>query len=116
MKNDFGYKILKMVLRNKFIQKLYSLLHPDLGVALACKVSKKSRAYTEKKNYGEIDGMLEVAKQKIDSGFDYVIFGHSHQRVLENYKDGLYINLGSWIDAPCYGKFDSNGFEVLDWK
>ena len=116
VKNDFGYKILKTVLRNKFIQKLYSLLHPDIGIALASKISRSSREYTAKKDYGEIDGMLEVAKHKIDSGFDYVIFGHSHQRVEQNYNNGLYINLGSWIDSPCYGKFDSNGFKVLDWN
>lgn len=116
VKNDFGYKILKTVLRNKFIQKLYSLLHPDIGIAIASKVSRSSREYTAKKDYGEIDGMLEVAKKKIDSGFDYVIFGHSHQRVVQNYNNGLYINLGSWIDSPCYGKFDSNGFKVLDWN
>lgn len=116
VKNDFGYKILKAVLRNKFIQKLYSLLHPDIGIALASKVSRSSREYTAKKDYGEIDGMLEVAKQKIDLGFDYVIFGHSHQRVEQNYNNGLYINLGSWIDSPCYGKFDSKGFKVLDWN
>ena len=116
VKNDIGYKILKVVLRNKFIQKMYSLLHPDIGIAIASKTSKTSREYTKKKDYGEIDGMLDVAKIKIDEGFDYVIFGHSHEKVFTKYNNGVYINLGSWIDNPCYGKFDSNGFEVIDWK
>lgn len=116
VKNDIGYKILKKVLRNKIIQKLYSLLHPDLGIAIASKTSKSSRKYTKEKDYGEIDGMFDAAKKKIDEGFDYVIFGHSHERVISKYNSGVYINLGSWIDAPCYGKFYSNGFEVIDWK
>lgn len=116
VKNDIGYKILKVVLRNKFIQKMYSLLHPDIGIAIASKTSKTSREYTKKKDYGEIDGMLDVAKIKIDEGFDYVIFGHSHEKAFTKYNDGVYINLGSWIDNPCYGKFDSHGFEVIDWK
>jgi UDP-2,3-diacylglucosamine hydrolase len=116
VKNDIGYKILKKVLRNKIIQRLYSLLHPDVGVAIASKTSKSSREYTKKKNYGEIDGMFDAAKIKIDEGYDYVIFGHSHERVISKYNNGVYINLGSWIDAPCYGKFDSKGFEVIDWK
>ena len=116
VKNDIGYKILKVVLRNKFIQKMYSLLHPDIGIAIASKTSKTSREYTKKKDYGEIDGMLDVAKIKIDEGSDYVIFGHSHEKVFTKYNNGVYINLGSWIDNPCYGKFDSNGFEVIDWK
>ena len=116
VKNDVGYRILKAVLRNKVIQRLYSLLHPDLGIAIASKTSKSSREYTKNKDYGEIDGMLTAAKQKIDEGFDYVIFGHTHQRSVQKFNGGSYINLGSWIDAPCYGKFDSEKFEVIDWK
>jgi len=116
VKNDVGYRILKAVLRNKVIQRLYSLLHPDLGIAIASKTSKSSREYTKMKDYGEIDGMLTAAKQKIDEGFDYVIFGHTHQRSVQKFNGGSYINLGSWIDAPCYGKFDSEKFEVIDWK
>jgi len=116
VKNDVGYRILKAVLRNRVIQRLYSLLHPDLGIAIASKTSKSSREYTKKKDYGEIDGMLTAAKQKFDEGFDYVIFGHTHQRSVQKFNGGSYINLGSWIDAPCYGKFDSEIFEVIDWK
>ena len=116
VKNDIGYKILKVVLRNKFIQKMYSLLHPDIGIAIASKTSKTSREYTKKKDYGEIDGMLDVAKIKIDEGFEYVIFGHSHEKAFTKYNNGVYINLGSWIDNPCYGKFNSNGFEIIEWK
>jgi UDP-2,3-diacylglucosamine hydrolase len=114
--NDIGYKILKVILRNKFIQKMYSLLHPDIGIAIASKTSKTSREYTKKKDYGEIDGMLDVAKIKIDEGFEYVIFGHSHEKAFTKYNNGVYINLGSWIDNPCYGKFNSNGFEIIEWK
>jgi len=115
VKNDYGYRILKAVLRNKITQWLYTWLHPDIGVAIASKASKSSREHTKKKNYGEQDGMLEEARKKIDEGFQYVIFGHSHEKVSFDYKNGKYINLGSWIDTPCYGKFDSNGFEIKDW-
>ena len=44
---------------------------------------------------GEIDGMQIAAKQKIDEGFDYVIFGHTHQRSFQKFNGGNYINLGS---------------------
>ncbi len=114
--NDIGYNILKKVLRNKFLQKMYSLLHPDFGIWLASSSSKKSRDYTNEKFYGEIDGLFEAAKKKIDEGFDYVIFGHSHIRKIENYKNGHYINLGTWLNLPCYGKFSNNNFEIIDWN
>ena len=112
--NDTGYNILKWIFRNKFFQWVYSLLHPDLGIAIASKTSKSSRSYTDKKNYGEVDGLFETAKKKLDEGFDYVLFGHLHKRIWEVYKHGNYINLGSWIDKPCYGVFRNNKFEIID--
>lgn len=115
VKNDNGYKILKKILRNKTFQKMYSVIHPDLGIALASKTSKTSRDYTAEKDYGESDGLYEAACSKIDEGFDYVIFGHTHKRRNEKYKNGYYINLGSWLNNPCYGKFNGNNFEIIDW-
>jgi UDP-2,3-diacylglucosamine hydrolase len=116
VQKDYGYKILKKVLRNKGIQKLYSLVHPDIGVGLASRTSKSSRDYTSKKNYGESDGLFNTAKIKIDEGFDYVIFGHLHRKIVNQYKHGYYINLGSWLDAPCYGSFNNKKFEIVNWK
>lgn len=115
VKNDLGYKILKKILRNRYLQKIYSLIHPDLGIKIASSSSKTSRDYTANKNYGKVDGLFETAKLKIDSGFDVVIFGHSHIRTFEKYNNGTYINLGSWLDKPCYGKY-SETFEIIDWK
>ncbi len=35
---------------------------------------------------------------------------------LKEYKQGYYVNLGSWLDSPCYGIFQNNSFEIVDWK
>lgn len=113
--NDLGYNILKKILRNNFLQKMYSIFHPDFGIWLASSSSKTSRDYTTEKSYGEVDGLLETAKKKIDEGFDYVVFGHTHIRRKEIYKSGQYINLGTWLNSPCYGKFSNNKFEIIDW-
>jgi len=115
VKNDTGYNILKKIMRNKSLQNLYSLLHPDLGVFLASSTSKSSRDYTTKKDYGEIDGLFDAAKLKIDEGFDFVLFGHLHRRIFKNYKSGAYVNLGSWLDQPCYGIFNDK-FEIVNWN
>ena len=116
VKNDFGYQVLKKIMRNKLLQKMYSIIHPDLGVKLASHTSKTSRDYTSKKDYGEEDGLFDAAKEKIEQGYDYVLFGHLHNRCFINYKEGHYINLGSWLDAPCYGIFKNDKFEIVDWK
>ncbi len=115
VKGDLGYKILKKILRNKTLQKFYSLVHPDLGIWLASSSSKKSRDFTANKNYGEIDGLSESAKEKIDEGYDYVLFGHSHEREFLEYNNGYYINLGSWLSKPCFGVFNNEKFKIVDW-
>lgn len=116
VENDLGYKILKKVLRNKSIQKLYSLFHPNFGIWLASLSSKKSRDYTTEKSYGENDGLFNTAKKKIDKGMDYVLFGHSHARINEKYKNGQYVNLGTWLSRPCYAQYKDDKLEIIDWK
>ncbi len=115
VKNDLGYNILKKILRNRFIQFLYGLIHPDLGVGLAKHTSKSSRDYTSKKDYGEEDGLMDAARLKIDEGNEFVIFGHLHKKCFEKYNNGTYINLGSWITNPCYGVF-TDRFEIKELK
>ncbi len=114
VKNDNGYRVLKAVLRNKAVQFLYGLIHPDLGLWIARGTSKGSRHYTGVKDYGKVDGLVAIAQEKIDEGFDFVIFGHSHKRKFENHRSGAYINLGSWFQQPCYGLLDENGFTITD--
>lgn len=116
VKNDIGYKILKKLLRNKILQGIYSMIHPDLGIKLASSTSKKSRDYTSNKHYGYEDGLYETAISKFNTGVDFVVFGHSHVRMHREYENHTYINLGTWLDKPCYGKFDGTNFEIIDWK
>jgi UDP-2,3-diacylglucosamine hydrolase len=116
VENDTGYNILKRIFRNKFLQRLYAIVHPDIGVALASSASKKSRFRTSARAQGETDGLFSAARKKIDEGYDYVLFGHLHTRCFTKYKEGYYINLGSWLDKPCYGEFRDNEFKIVDWE
>lgn len=116
VENDTGYNLLKKILRNKIIQSVYSIIHPDIGVALASGTSKSSREYTSHKSYGEADGLFKAAQKKIDEGYDFVLFGHLHKRCNIEHNNGVYINLGSWLESPCYGKFTGNKFEILELK
>ena len=115
-RRDTGYKILKKILRNKFSIWLYSWLHPDIGITLARLSSKKSRHYTSTKNYGDEDGMLALAKQKIDEGYDIIIMGHRHQPIRKEIGKGLYINLGDWITHNTYAEIESGQIELKKWN
>lgn len=110
--NDLGYRILKKVLRSRLSQKLYSVIHPDIGIRLAQGTSATSRNRTNEKDYSERDGMKDFAFGKIEEGFDYIVMGHRHNPQLTEHKGGYYINLGDWIDYFTYGIFKNNKFEL----
>lgn len=116
MSNDTGYRILKHVLRNKFNIWLYSWLHPDIGLPLARSSSRKSRHYTSQKDYGDEEGMLLFAKQKIEEGYDIVIMGHRHRPLLKPIGNGTYINLGDWITHCTYAEISERGESLREWK
>ncbi len=114
-KKDLGYRILKRILRNRLNIWLYSWLHPDLGVGLACLSSRSSRHYTSHKDYGEVDGMVNFAANKIAEGFQYIVMGHNHKPVYESIGKGYYVNLGDWISHYTYGVYDGKDFHLLEW-
>jgi UDP-2,3-diacylglucosamine hydrolase len=109
---DYGYIVLKKILRSKLAQSLYRKIHPDFGIWLASSSSKRSRKYTDNKDYGGIDGLEIFAKAKIDEGYDFVMMGHNHKVKIIDYKSGKYINLGEWINKPSYAVFDGNSLEL----
>ncbi len=113
--NDTGYRILKKILRSKLIQKLYSFLHPDIGIWLAKGTSETSREYTGEKDYSVKDGLRDSAFAKIDEGFDYVVMGHRHLPMMVKHNQGYYINLGDWIKHSSYGIYKEGIFELVEF-
>ncbi|HZY09870.1 MAG TPA: UDP-2,3-diacylglucosamine diphosphatase [Bacteroidota bacterium] len=115
-KGDLGYRILKKILRNRFNVWLYSWLHPDIGIPIARSSSRSSRQYTSVKKFHEDRGMIELAQQKITEGFDIVIMGHCHQPVYEKIGNGLYINLGDWINHNTYAVLNDGNIQLKKWS
>ncbi|MCU0330258.1 MAG: UDP-2,3-diacylglucosamine diphosphatase [Candidatus Kapabacteria bacterium] len=109
--HDSGYLVLRAILRNRWAQTAYRMLHPNWGIALASRTSHGSRDYTGQKDYGPADGLRDFAHQRIDEGYDLVIMGHRHTVMTEAYGSGLYVNLGHWLDLQppfaCWDPSDS---------
>ena len=114
--NDLGYRLIKPVLRNRISIWLYRWLHPDIGVRLARGSSRTSRDYTSTKHYGEEDGMMRYATQKIHEGIDIVIMGHRHQARYLPLEGGVYINLGDWITQNTYAEMIDGRITLKEWK
>jgi UDP-2,3-diacylglucosamine hydrolase len=113
---DLGYRLIKPVLRNRLSIRLYRLLHPDIGVRLAKGSSRTSREYTANKDYGEEEGMIRAAAEKIRDGVDIVVMGHRHKPLLKPIDGGVYINLGDWVTYNTYGELTNGSMSLQTWN
>ena len=113
--HDKGYRFLKRIFRNKINIFLYSLLHPDIGIPLAKWVSSLSRQHTTPQGVPDDTDYLQLAIQKFQEGFDFVIMGHLHMPNYQVIGEKVYMNLGDWIDHFTYGVFDGRELHLLRW-
>ncbi len=119
---DHGYKFLKKVFANPFLQWCFARLHPNFGIGLADFFSKKSRAKTgdsDAQFLGEENEWLAIYSKEIlqKQHFDYFVFGHRHLPL--NIKVGeksRYVNLGDWIQYFTYGVFDGQNMELKKFE
>jgi len=101
-KSDWGYRILKKILRSKVNIWLYRQLPPDFSIPFAKFVSGSSRNYTSGRETKFLEEYKQFAEEKIKSGFDIVILGHTHQPQIEKIENGTYVNLGDWFKNFSY--------------
>lgn len=115
---DHGYKFLKKVFANPFLQWCFARLHPNFGIGLADYFSKRSRAQTGGEDAvfkGEENEWLYQYCQEVleERHFDYFVFGHRHLPLdLTVGENSRYVNLGDWIQYFTYGVFDGNTLEL----
>jgi UDP-2,3-diacylglucosamine hydrolase len=109
--NDLGYKIILSVFRNKPLQKLYSAIHPRIGLGIGHQWSLRSRLGKgislpflgeEKEDlFRHSRNILE--KQKID----FFIYGHRHLPMIFKLDQGSTITiLGDWIGEGVFAVWD----------
>lgn len=113
--NDLGYRLIKPVLRNPLAVWLYRWLHPDLGVPLARGSSRTSRAYTSQKDFGEEEGLLQFARNRIKEGADIVVMGHRHRPCFTDVDSGVYVNLGDWVSYNTYAVMEAGTIRLMTW-
>jgi len=122
-KKDFGYRILKKILRNRVNIFLYRQLPPDLSYPLAKFVAGKSRAQADKREVSYVEDYKSFAYEKIRQGFDAVILAHTHIPTLENLthgspsspQRGIYLNIGDWFKHFTYGKLLEGKFYLEEF-
>jgi len=118
---DTGYKILLSIFRNRPLQKMYSALHPLIGIGIGHSWSLNSRlgkGITKEFLGEEKEDLLRYANSVITKGnIDYFIFGHRHLAMSYTLKVGPEVLfLGDWIHSGNFATWDGEKlvFTTLD--
>lgn len=121
--DDTGYLFLRWFLRTAPIRLLLRHLPGGLISRIGERASSTSRKYTSETK--SIDAATAVAKIRAhaekayrERPFDLIVSGHVHVRDdCEIEVDGAKcrsINLGTWLEQPCYLALDENGVQFHD--
>lgn len=118
---DKTYKLIKKVFRNRISQWLFRWMHPDLGIKLAHKWSRKSRLHNEgtSDEFIENDEWLLAYCHDMEkrTHHDFYIFGHRHLPIdVKINESSRYINLGEWVNHYSYGAYDGSNMQLITYE
>ncbi len=117
---DSGYKFLKALFTNKFLQWWFTRLHPNFAFFIARNWSqgrRKKEKYSDFKGYDKELLILFANETLKTEKIDYFIFGHRHfpMKIPLNNNSEL-INLGDWIVNFTYAVFDGENLNLKTYK
>lgn len=108
-----GFKILLGIFRNKPLRKMYSALHPSVGVGFGHRWSLNSRlgkGITTDFLGEEKEDLIRYSRTVLEKEkIDYFIYGHRHLAMTFKMKEGAEIFfLGDWITNSSFAEWDGN--------
>lgn len=119
---DWGYRLLKTVVRSRPARAAFRLLHPDLGAALARRASRTGEEAEHegparrKEDRAEVLSRHAVRLLADDPSLDLVVLGHAHRPELTEVEPGRhYLNPGDWVHSFSYGVVGPSDVEVRRW-
>jgi len=112
-RNERAYRFFKRIMQFKINIRLYQLLHPEIGFALANACSKLSRLYGNDKDRDA--DYIQVASSRFAEGYDGVIMGHAHRPLVYREQDHTYLNIGDWMTHFTYGKLEDGNLSLEYW-
>lgn len=117
---DYAYRAYKWLARSKPVIGLFGMIHPDIAMDIARRVSRTSRRLTLQEDPtkgAEALALAEYAKDILAQGkADVVIAGHAHAPAMMEFPTpnnaGAYINTGDWMYHRSYVVWDNGEFEM----
>lgn len=105
MPRDAGYKVLKTIIRNRFVIGVSKWIHPDIMDAIARAVASGSRRLSKAPQKRRARNIAEVAHARFFArGNDAYIMGHVHYPLHDSRNGRDFILLGDWIQNFTYGR------------
>jgi UDP-2,3-diacylglucosamine hydrolase len=114
---DKGYRVMRRIIRHPWSVALYRLVHPDLGIAIAkltSKLSRKRLALRYSQHHEEEYNAFVLTKLR--AGYDVVMMGHSHWPAHKEFPEGVYINLGDWMEKFTYARWNGEAVSLHRWS
>lgn len=118
LKRDWSYRMLRAVLRNRFNQSLYRMVHPSMGLWLAAMASRTSRGI----NGGvlprwALEGYREKARSMLaERQSDIVVLGHTHTPEILEGAPGVYCNSGEWMKLFSFAKLENGRMTLWNYE
>ena len=115
---DYGYRILKKIIRAPFFIWCFRWLHPTIGYKIAKKVSRTEHNHEipEKLREKTRNELKKFASRHFEKGFDYMVCGHYHLNEIIDVGKGKLAVLGDWQDQPSYAVFDGKKLTLHQWE
>ena len=115
---DYGYRILKKIIRSPFFTWCFRLLHPTIGYSIAKKVSRTENhpEHSEQLKEKIRNELTKFASGHFEKGFDYMVCGHYHLNEIIDVGKGKLAVLGDWQDQPSYAVFDGRELTLHQWE
>ncbi|UCC73945.1 MAG: UDP-2,3-diacylglucosamine diphosphatase [Gemmatimonadota bacterium] len=117
---DWGYKMLKFVLRSRPVCAAMRWVHPDIACRIARGVSqtekRTQRSFAKAEERAQIleDYAVRLLKERED--LDLVVFGHCHVPQVKTVgSHGFYINSGDWVTHRTYTVVTEDSIEQREW-
>lgn len=119
---DWGYRLLKSVIRTRAAAAVFRLVHPDWTAPLVRGVSR-----TESRHDRPADEASRNRSAKLsahadavlaeDPDLDLVVLGHSHIPELREVAPGrFYLNAGDWIHHCTWGEISPEAVRLNRWN
>ena len=117
LKNDYGYRFMKKIIRSSLCIWLFKLFHPDWGCGLAKKVSKARGVYHHHDLKADAirTELIEYGRSQWKLGFNTVLLGHYHQTGIVEEDGNSLIFMGDWLRHFTVTRLDNNGWWQGKW-